>query len=246
MIELITNGLGRVGAATVRVTGDSMLPTVRPGGRVVLYPVEPAGLHPGDVVAYRNRGDELVLHRVHAVFTDRVITAGDNQLFFDRPVLRTDVVGVARDIGRRPVPTPWPAQPQPATVDVWIIGADPHCIPASVVPAGWRLHSRPAEGVGVSQAVFEEIRTAVDGKPCVGVSEHAVYAADEILHGGLPPQAQVIIGCSYGRLRHPMLGRLIPSETADVHVRLGPPEEQLAPAEAMRRLGALVAPGGPA
>jgi hypothetical protein len=177
--------------------------------------------------------------------TDRVITAGDNQPFFDRPVWKTDVIGVARDIGQQSAPSPWPTQSQPTTADIWLIGAGVDCstLDSSIVPTGWRLHLRPTRAVGVLASVLKEIQTAVAGRPCVGVSEHAVHSAGEVLRGRLPPHTQVIIGCSYGRLRNPLPGQLIPSETADVHIRLGPPQVRLTPAEALRRLAALVAPG---
>jgi hypothetical protein len=222
-----------------------MLPTLRPGDRVTLFPVEPQGIRQQDVVAYRSHGGELVLHRVHAVWTDRLITAGDNLPLFDPPVWKTDVVGVARDVARRSAPSPWPAHPQPTTAGIWLIGADADLSTSDtcVVPAAWRVRRRPAEGVGVSAPVLEEIQTAVAGRPCIGVSEHAVYGARQLLSGGLPPHTQVIIGSSFGKLHGPLPGHLIPSGTADVHVRLGPPEVRLSATETLRRLAALVAPG---
>jgi hypothetical protein len=212
-----------------------MRPTLRPGGRVVLYPVEPSEIRPQDVIAFRADG-QLVLHRVHVVWPDRVLTAGDNVLLFDRPVWKEQVIGIARDVARMPAPLSWPQHPQPANADIWLIGAD-----ADVsTPPAWRVHRRPAEGVGVSASVLEEIHTAVAGKPCIGVSEHAVYSAREVLEGGLPPDAQVIIGGSFGRLHNWMSGHLIPTDTADAYVRLGPPQARLTASEALRRLTTFV------
>jgi hypothetical protein len=178
------------------------------------------------------------------VLAERVITAGDNHRLLDPPVWKTDVIGVARDVAQRSAPSPWPIQPHATAVDIWLIGADSTSV-KYVVPVAWRLHRRPAEGVGVSAAVLGELQTAVAGRPCVGVTEHAVYGAGELLGGGLQSHTQVIIGCSFGRLDDPPLGRLIPEETADIYVRLGPPKVRLTPDETLRRLAALVAPGGP-
>jgi hypothetical protein len=222
----------------VRVSGDSMLPTLRPGERVVLRPVAPELIRPQDVVAFRAPGDRLILHRVHAIDVDRLVTAGDHALLFDPPVSVRDVVGVAQDIGPRLAPRRWPIETGPANVDVWLMGAGPHEAPE--LPAGWRLHRRPAEGIGVGSEVLAEIRAAVAGKPCVGVSEHAVYAATDVLSAGLPAGTQVLIGCSFGRLRSPLPGHLIPSETAGAHVRVGAPEMRLDAADTLRLFAELV------
>jgi hypothetical protein len=247
LTELVVSGLEALGSVTIPVNGSSMLPTLRPGERVVLHAVEPAAIRPQDVIAFRSDG-QLVLHRVHAVFPDRVITAGDHCNLFDPPVPTAAVIGAARSIAARPAPPRWPARLDSANVDVWLIGG--HTDRASpqspmedpVIPPKWRLHWRPAEGVGVSAAVLDEIQGAARGRPCIGVSEHAVYAASDVLARGLPPQTQVLVGCSFGRLDYPMPGHLVPTEVVDLFVRVGPPEVPVSAAEALRRLAALVVP----
>jgi hypothetical protein len=236
-----------VGRVTVPVSGNSMLPTLRPGERVVLHAVEPDVVRPQDVVAFRSAGGHLVLHRVHAVDGDHVVTAGDHRGLLDPKVPKADLVGVARGIPPRPAPSPWAGGPS-RDVDVWLVGTGPTLADADSVPvpATWRLHRRPAEGVGVSATVLAEIRAAADGGPCVGVSEHAVYAARDVLRSGLPPGTRVLIGCAFGRLDQPMPGHLVPSETADVHVRMGPPAAALGAGEELRRLVALLSDAHPA
>lgn len=141
---------------------------------MVLHAVEPAAIRSQDVVAFRSDG-QLVLHRVHAVLADRVITAGDHYDLFDPPVPTSAVIGVARGIAARPAPPRWPARLDSAAVDVWLIGdhaglASPQSAAEGlVIPPEWRLHRRPAEGVGVSAAVLDEIRAAARGRPCIGV-----------------------------------------------------------------------------
>jgi hypothetical protein len=248
LIELVVSGLAARGRVTIPVSGTSMLPTLRSGERVTLYPARPDAIRPQDVIAFRASG-QLGLHRVHAVFPDRVITAGDNYDLFDPPpVPMAAVIGVARDVPGRPVPRRWPYQLGPLAADVWLIGgpADPGSPEGGATPTGWRLHRRPAEGIGVSAEVLAELQAAAAGRPCVGVSEHAVHAASDVL-SGLPPQTQVLMGCSFGSLKpalaQTLRGNLVPTEIADVFVRLGPPEVPVSAADALRKLAALVAPG---
>jgi signal peptidase I len=258
-IALILSGLAKFGAVTVEVSGDSMLPTLPPG-RVMLHAVGRGAIRPQDVIAFRSHDGRLVLHRVHVISSDQLITAGDGQTLFDPPVPMADVVGVVRGLPARPEPRPWPAGSGPAAVDVWLIGGNggadipwsghPSTPRDAVLPAQWRLHRRPAEGVGVSAAVLEELRAAVHARPCIGVTERAVHAAADVLTGSLPPQTQVLVGCAFGRLCYPMPGNLVPTDFADVYVRLGPPGVPLSAAETLHRLVALVAsgktgPGGP-
>ncbi|MEU8148065.1 S24/S26 family peptidase [Nonomuraea sp. NPDC048901] len=235
------SALATHGTVAVPVTGASMLPTLRHGDRVTLSAVDPDAITAGDVIAFRADG-RLVLHRVHALGRDRLITAGDHHLLFDPPVPWPDVVALAEGIPPRPEPSRWPLLRGPAPVDVWLVepttGRE-----EDLVPPWWTLHRRPREGVCASAAVLKEIMTAVRDRPCVGVTEHAVHSAYDVLGpGGLPPGAQVLVGCSFGRLHEPMPGHLIPGEAADVFVRLGEPEEPLDAAETLRRLSALVAP----
>jgi signal peptidase I len=247
LVELVVNGLAARGRVTIPVSGTSMLPTLRSGERVVLYPVRPEGIRPQDVIAFRGSG-RLVLHRVHVVFPDWVITAGDNYDLFDPPVPVTAVIGVARDVPGRPAPRRWPHQPGAPDADIWLIGGPdaPGRMEGSATPAGWRLHRRSAEGIGVSAEVLAELQAAAAGRPCVGVTERAVHAASDVL-GGLPPQTQVLVGCSYGSLEPAMAqalpGHLMPAGVADVRVRLGPPGVPVSAADALRELAALVAPG---
>lgn len=246
LTELVASALAALGSVTIPVSGISMLPTLRPGERVVLRAVDRAALRPQDVIAFRLDG-QLVLHRVHAVLPDRVITAGDHYDLFDPPVPIAAVIGVAVGVAARPARPRWPAWPGPAAADIWLIGdhagqPGPQPTGGLAIPPEWRLRRRPAEGVGVPAAVLDEIQAAAKSRPCIGVSEHAVFAAADVLARGLPPETQVLVGCSFGRLDYPMPGHLVPTGVVDQFVRAGPPEVPVCAAETIRRLAALVAP----
>jgi hypothetical protein len=247
-IALVRAGLRALGAVTIQVSGVSMLPTLRAGQRVVLRPAERDRLRPGVVAAFQSRDGDLVLHRIRHVAPDAVILAGDNESLLDPPVPVPDVVGVVDDLPPAPPPPRW--SPVPAgsgPVEVWVRRdrpADGIPLPAPL-PPGWRLHARPAEGIGVSDAVLDEIRGAVPGGPCLAVTHQAVHAAAEVLTGPLPPGTRVLVGFPLGRLTRPMpQGNLVPSDLAGTHVRVGPPAVPLPWAEMLARLVALT--GGPA
>ncbi|MER7164755.1 hypothetical protein ABT336_01580 [Micromonospora sp. NPDC000207] len=237
MVDLIVHGLRTVGRAMLPVGGVSMLPTLRTGDRVELFPVPPGGVVPGDVVAFRYR-DELVLHRVHARHDGWLTTAGDSRSLFDPPIPVTDVVGVARGVPPRPDPQPWrPADPGTgAPVTVWIVTDDRRAGPPSGLPPGWRVQVRPAYGIGVTADVLAELRAELADRPCLGLTEHAVHGVDEVVTGPLPAGTQIVVGCSFGRLDGDLPGRLLPPELADVHLRTGPARVRVDPSTALATL----------
>ena len=99
------------GALWVRATGDSMRPTIAPGTRVRLAPIQSTSpLSVGVVVLARLPNGASVLHRIVALDGSRVVLRGDGMPTADPPVSRTDVVAVAdllevggavREVGRR-------------------------------------------------------------------------------------------------------------------------------------------------
>jgi len=247
-IALVREGLRALGAVTIQVSGVSMLPTLRAGQRVVLRPAEPDRLRPGVAAAFQSHDGDLVLHRVRHVTPDVVILAGDNETLLDPPVPVADVVGVVDDLPPAPSPPRWSPVPAGAgPVEVWVRQDGPadHVPDHVPLPPGWRLHTRPAEGIGVSDAVLHEICGAVAGAPCLAVTHQAVHAAADVLAGPLPPGTRILVGFPLGRLTRPMPpGHLVPADLADAHVRVGPPAVPLPPAEMLARLVALT--GGPA
>ncbi len=77
------------GLMRLRVRGRSMTPTLRPGDAVVVAPVLPEALTPGDWVVVRAG----FLHRYLGRRGDRVLTKGDSHLGFDPPWEPGMVVG---------------------------------------------------------------------------------------------------------------------------------------------------------
>ena len=85
---------------TIPIHGTSMLPLIR-------YGRDPATIVPlkreplvGDIVLFRRRDVELVIHRVWQVLPDGVQTWGDNCRAKDRPVRRRDVLGLVVSVNR--------------------------------------------------------------------------------------------------------------------------------------------------
>lgn len=221
-----------------------MLPTLRPGERVQVQPVPETGLRPGDVVAVRYRG-QLVLHRVHALSDGWVITAGDNQDFFDPAMPIHDVVGVVRDLPpypaprRRPVGAAAAATPvagDGAPVTVWLITDWSGAESELDLPDGWQVKRRPAYGVGVDADVLRELAAELAHRLCVVVTERAVRTVGEVIDRPLPPGTQVVIGCSLGHLDSDLPGHLLPPELTDIRVRCGPPLRRAHPLTALRTL----------
>lgn len=86
---------------TIPIMGTSMLPLIR-------YKVDPVTILPldrepleGDIVLFRHAGDgDLVVHRVYRVLGDQVQTWGDNRPKPDRPVGRSEVLGLVVSMRR--------------------------------------------------------------------------------------------------------------------------------------------------
>jgi hypothetical protein len=88
--------LGESGGGTLRVRGDSMLPTLRPGQLVAVDPA-PGALSRGDVILFLQAGS-LLVHRLlgpaRAVGgTPRLRTRGDGAAVLDPALDPADVVG---------------------------------------------------------------------------------------------------------------------------------------------------------
>ena len=76
-----------------------MVPTIRPGERVLLEPLS-RGLRKGDIVAVR--ADRCILvHRVVECGTDTIRTRGDASPSVDAPSSRSNILGVATAVLRK-------------------------------------------------------------------------------------------------------------------------------------------------
>lgn len=96
---LVCDVLRAGGRMWVRGRGPSMLPTIRPGERILLEPLS-RRLRQGDIVAVR--GDRSILvHRVVECGLDTIRTRGDASPGTDAPSARSSILGVATAVIRR-------------------------------------------------------------------------------------------------------------------------------------------------
>jgi signal peptidase I len=90
--ELVSESVQISGAASLKVTGCSMLPAVWPGDVITVEQCEFSALHPGQIVLHRKQ-QKLTVHRVTRVASDSLITRGDSLPCDDPPVQASEIVG---------------------------------------------------------------------------------------------------------------------------------------------------------
>ena len=89
----ISQALERSGVISINPKGQSMFPYIKDTYTVVLKtPSKP--LKKYDCVLFFERENVYVLHRLLKIEGDLLYTMGDNNLNFDRPVKREEIVGV--------------------------------------------------------------------------------------------------------------------------------------------------------
>ncbi len=92
--HLVPALLGQAYRVRMRVTGESMHPTVSSGELVVIEPMPAESLRIGDVILYRRPAGALVLHRLLARTREGdFICGGDATARLDEPVSRGAVLG---------------------------------------------------------------------------------------------------------------------------------------------------------
>lgn len=97
--EIINTGSG----LRIRVTGRSMQPFLKGGEMLTIQPASSALLKRGDLILYRNRQGEPMLHRIIKIrkSQDRTIifhTKGDALRALDEPVEQSAVLGKVSEI----------------------------------------------------------------------------------------------------------------------------------------------------
>jgi len=83
---------GTAGMLRLTVTGDSMRPLLRAGDGVIVQPIDPYALRPGNVVVAQ-RGGEWITHRLVAVDKRGWHMHGDNTRYGDEAASATEIVG---------------------------------------------------------------------------------------------------------------------------------------------------------
>jgi hypothetical protein len=80
------------GSLRLTVAGDSMRPLLRAGDGVVVQPIDPYALQPGDVIVVQ-RGGEWITHRLVAIDEHGWHTHGDNTCYGDEAASASQIVG---------------------------------------------------------------------------------------------------------------------------------------------------------
>jgi signal peptidase I len=83
---------GETGPVRLTVTSDSMRPLLRVGDGVVVQPIDPHALQPGDVIVVQ-RGGEWITHRLVAVDEHGWHTHGDDTCYGDKAASAAQIVG---------------------------------------------------------------------------------------------------------------------------------------------------------
>lgn len=91
-LEIAGGELTPTGHLRLQVVGDSMAPLLRAGDAVLVRPVPPQALHPGDLVAVR-RGEQVITHRLIGREAGGWRTKGDNRHALDPPVAAGALLG---------------------------------------------------------------------------------------------------------------------------------------------------------
>jgi signal peptidase I len=81
----------------LKVIGNSMLPFICIGDRLVVREVEKSDLHPGSILVF-NTPAGLLTHRLVGRSIQGWLTKGDNLLDMDLPVAEHDILGVIERI----------------------------------------------------------------------------------------------------------------------------------------------------
>lgn len=113
-----------VGWQPVTIVSGSMAPAIRDGDVVVVGRAE-RELEPGDVIVFRDQGDELVTHRIAEVLDDgRYRTRGDANQYRDSvPVAHDEIVGVGRLlVPYAGLPRLWVSLAEHVRVAAWVLG----------------------------------------------------------------------------------------------------------------------------
>jgi signal peptidase I len=102
--DLLADVVRSAGSATLKVTGQSMLPAIRPGDLLTVQRHSPQGLQPGQIILIQ-RNQKLTAHRVVRVCGEQLVTRGDSVPSLDPPIPASEVVGVVTAIHRngRPI-----------------------------------------------------------------------------------------------------------------------------------------------
>ena len=98
-LELLRQQLAGGGTARLRVSSNSMAPSIKAGDEVIVEAAKPAELRIGDVVVLNANGG-LLMHRLLARQGKRLVTRGDSMAAPDRPWTPEQLLGRVRTVLR--------------------------------------------------------------------------------------------------------------------------------------------------
>ena len=91
-MPLIKDAFSQGQTITIPVTGNSMLPLLRPKDAVTLALPTMETIERGDILLYRRDDGHFVLHRVVELYTDTIDFCGDNQVVVEQDVPKSAVI----------------------------------------------------------------------------------------------------------------------------------------------------------
>ena len=92
--------LNKDGVLMFTNVGYSMYPLIKQR-EDVLKIVKSDSFKRGDIVLYKSEEEHYVLHRILRFKKDKVILAGDHNPFKDKPIEKTQILGVLRQINKK-------------------------------------------------------------------------------------------------------------------------------------------------
>lgn len=90
--NIIAVCLNEYGYVDLVARGKSMYPAIKDGDTVRIIPREK--YNENEIIAFWNKHEKIVIHRIIIASNDRFFTKGDNNTEFDRIVRKNDVLGV--------------------------------------------------------------------------------------------------------------------------------------------------------
>ena len=97
MVGLIEEVISGDGEFRLYPRGTSMLPLIRQGKDSVIL-VKPGLLSIGDIILYRRKNGQFVLHRIVKMKGDNLVICGDNQVSLEYGITVSDVIAKVKAV----------------------------------------------------------------------------------------------------------------------------------------------------
>lgn len=141
-LALVGEVLQRFGQVTIRVTGSSMLPALRPGDELTIRRRSISEARTGEIAVFV-RDDRLFAHRIVAQEPRCLVTRGDAVPSPDAPVSEAELLGVAVSVSRDGTAAELPTEPDATTrVVASIIRCSSHASATLQRLRGWLVRLR--------------------------------------------------------------------------------------------------------